>query len=132
MKAERKVQLSSLRDQPRLHREARTVYYMTVIYCRENHQPAEDLCDTCDELYGYAVLRLGKCPFHCTKPVCNDCEIHCYKPRYREHVAGVMRFSGPRMMWRHPILAIRHLIDQRRNPPRQLGKGRNPGPKSGI
>ena len=26
----------------------------------------------------------------------------------------VMRFAGPRMLWRHPYLAIRHLIDEKK------------------
>lgn len=29
----------------------------------------------------------------------------------------VMRWAGPRMLWRHPILTIRHLIDDRRPVP---------------
>jgi len=29
----------------------------------------------------------------------------------------VMRFAGPRMMWRHPYLAIRHLLDERKKAP---------------
>jgi len=35
----------------------------------------------------------------------------------REHVRIVMRYAGPRMLWRHPILAVRHLIDGRRPAP---------------
>jgi hypothetical protein len=30
----------------------------------------------------------------------------------------VMRFAGPRMMWRHPFLAIRHLLDERKKMPK--------------
>jgi hypothetical protein len=26
----------------------------------------------------------------------------------------VMRYAGPRMLWRHPLLAVAHLIDGRR------------------
>jgi hypothetical protein len=29
----------------------------------------------------------------------------------------VMRFAGPRMMWRHRYLAIRHLLDERKKAP---------------
>jgi hypothetical protein len=28
-----------------------------------------------------------------------------------------MRYAGPRMLKRHPILAIRHLLDEARKPP---------------
>ena len=36
----------------------------------------------------------------------------------REQIRIVMRWAGPRMMLRHPILAIGHLIDERRPVPR--------------
>jgi hypothetical protein len=29
----------------------------------------------------------------------------------------VMRYAGPRMLWRHPLLAVAHLIDGRRPAP---------------
>ncbi len=32
----------------------------------------------------------------------------------RERVRVVMRYAGPRMLFRHPILAVRHLLDERR------------------
>jgi hypothetical protein len=32
----------------------------------------------------------------------------------REKIREVMRFSGPRMIFHHPIMAIRHLIECRR------------------
>jgi hypothetical protein len=35
----------------------------------------------------------------------------------REEVRVVMRYAGPRMISRHPILALWHLIDGRREAP---------------
>jgi hypothetical protein len=32
----------------------------------------------------------------------------------REKIKEVMRFSGPRMIFCHPIMAIRHLIESKR------------------
>jgi hypothetical protein len=37
--------------------------------------------------------------------------IHCYKPAMREKIKNVMRYSGPRVTFRHPILALFHVID---------------------
>jgi hypothetical protein len=34
----------------------------------------------------------------------------------REQVKTVMRYSGPRMSYRHPYLAMRHLLDRRKGP----------------
>ena len=44
------------------------------------------------------------------KPTCKKCPIHCYKPDMKEKMREAMRYAGPRMMWHHPIAAIRHLI----------------------
>jgi hypothetical protein len=59
------------------------------------------------------MSRLNRCPFGQDKPTCATCPIHCYKPKLRERIREVMRFAGPRMLWRHPILAIRHVLDGR-------------------
>jgi hypothetical protein len=87
---------------------------MIGIYCRAHHGPARELCADCTELLAYAGGRITKCPFGVDKPVCNHCTVHCYKPAMREEIQRVMRYAGPRMMGRHPILAIRHLVRSRR------------------
>jgi hypothetical protein len=40
----------------------------------------------------------------------------------RERVKEVMRYSGPRMTYRHPLLAFFHLIDGRKKAPARKGK----------
>jgi len=35
----------------------------------------------------------------------------------RERIRSVMRYAGPRMMYRHPLLAFHHLIDGMRKAP---------------
>ena len=37
-----------------------------------------------------------------------------YKPDMREKIREVMRFSGPRMLFYHPIMAIRHVMESRK------------------
>jgi predicted amidophosphoribosyltransferase len=104
-------------DHPRIKREDRTITAMVRIYCHDHHQTGGDLCDDCDALLDYARQRLDKCPFQENKTTCANCPIHCYKPAMRERVREVMRYAGPRMMYRHPILAFYHLLDGRRKPP---------------
>ena len=60
-------------------------------------------------LASYSEERLDRCQFGNGKPTCRKCPVHCYKPDMREMIREVMRFSGPRMIFRHPIAAIRHL-----------------------
>lgn len=52
---------------------------------------------------------LNAAPFMETKTFCSACKVHCYKPEMREQIRTVMRWSGPRMLFVHPVLAIRHM-----------------------
>ncbi len=103
-------------DPPRIAREKRTIRAMVGIYCRGHHAAGGGLCGECQELLDYAACRLDRCPFGANKSTCADCPIHCYKPAMRERVRAAMRYAGPRMLWRHPVLAIRHWLDGRRRP----------------
>lgn len=102
----------------RFERERRTVAAMIAVYCRAHHAPGPGaMCADCADLEAYTRLRLEKCPYGETKPTCANCPIHCYQPHRREQVRRVMAFAGPRMIWRHPILAVRHMLDGRRKAP---------------
>ncbi|HYX21902.1 MAG TPA: nitrous oxide-stimulated promoter family protein [Thermoanaerobaculia bacterium] len=110
----------------RLERERRTVAAMIEIYCRAQHDAhaaGGALCPECADLEAYTRLRLEKCPYGEAKPTCANCRIHCYQPHRREQVKGVMAFAGPRILWRHPVLAVRHMLDGRREAP-PLVRGR--------
>ncbi len=82
-----------------------------------NHSTNGYLCSECSELLVYAHKRLEYCPFSNDKPACNKCPVHCYRRDMREKVKKVMRFSGPKMLYRHPFLAVMHLLDKRKEPP---------------
>jgi hypothetical protein len=101
---------------PRMACESRTVRLMLELYCRDHHHPTSELCDDCSRLWDYVRERLMRCPFADEKPACSSCRIHCYKPAMREQIRVVMRYAGPRMVWRHPVLSAMHLLDARRSP----------------
>jgi hypothetical protein len=105
------------RNPGRLRRERKTITTMIGLYCRQQHASAGQLCAECAALADYAAQRLEKCPFGDEKPTCAQCPIHCYKPACRARVQEVMRFAGPRLLLRRPVLTIRHLLDERKNPP---------------
>jgi hypothetical protein len=94
---------------------------MVEIYCHDHHESKDELCPECSSLFDYAKMRLDKCPFQENKSTCGKCLIHCYQPQMREKVKEVMRYSGPRMLLHHPILALRHVFDGRKKP-QKLGK----------
>ena len=112
----------------RTEREIQTVRKMIGIYCRNHHGGGKTLCEECRKLSVYAEQRAKKCPFGDDKPACSQCPIHCYKPRMKEQIGRVMRFSGPRMIYRHPILALRHLIAKRKTPSLRPGQANRSGP----
>jgi hypothetical protein len=114
--------------QPRLLRELATLEAMTRIYCKHHHA-CSPLCVDCSTLLAYAAKRLAVCPFGDQKPVCAKCQVHCYGPTMRDKVRVVMRYAGPRMTWRHPWLALAHLLDKRyAAPPKPRGRSRNETP----
>lgn len=107
----------------RIGREQRTIAAMLTIYCRDHHGLVDEgLCPQCSTLLDYAWRRLEVCPFQAAKPACNRCQVHCYSSRMRERVTEVMRYAGPRMPLRHPILSLLHLLDSRRGSPGLGGK----------
>lgn len=108
----------------RIERELKTVSIMIDLYCRHHHG-TDKPCESCRGLLEYAMQRVLRCPFRKGKPVCAKCSIHCYKLDMREKIKTVMRFSGPKMIFSHPILAVRHLIDAQKQPPSLTGKGGN-------
>jgi predicted amidophosphoribosyltransferase len=100
--------------------EFKTVSAMMKIYCNKHHNEQEkkgELCQTCIDLLVYAETKLDRCPYGQDKPTCNKCPIHCYKPEPKEQMRLVMRYAGPRMLLKHPILAIRHLRHEKREVP---------------
>lgn len=107
----------SLALDKRLKREANTIEKMIALYARAHPLEHQDDTSHYAQLYQYALKRLEKCRFGAQKPACKQCPIHCYQPQKREEIRAVMRWAGPRMLLHHPILAIRHLIDDRRPVP---------------
>jgi hypothetical protein len=108
-----------------MSRGQRTLAAMLRIYCTGRHRTAEGLCADCAALEAYATRRLAKCVFGDEKPVCAKCPIHCYRPAMRERIRDVMRYSGPKMLYRHPALAIGHLLDKRKPAPRVPNRRRS-------
>ncbi len=98
-------------------RELDTIEAMFRIYCRDHHRRDPSVCDECSPLLDYATRRLVRCVFGANKPTCANCTVHCYTETMRAKIKDVMRYAGPRMLWRHPYLAITHVIDGKRAAP---------------
>lgn len=96
---------------PKIQTEKKTVAYMIQIYCHKKHQrKLGELCPDCQTLSDYTQERLDYCRFGEQKTTCQKCPVHCYRKDMRERVKLVMRYAGPRMLFYHPSLAVKHLI----------------------
>ncbi len=111
----------------RLSREKVTIEKMIRLFCKSNHHDIYSLCHECLSLLHYAHGRIDNCPFSIEKPICNICPIHCFKKDMREKVRKVMLFSGPRMFWKHPILALFHIFDKVKEVPKIRVKNNKKG-----
>lgn len=105
----------SIKIEKKRKKEQLVVSEMIALYCRKKHGASSkgELCPECKKLCEYAQARSEHCPFMEEKTFCANCRVHCYKPDMRECIREVMRFSGPRMIWYHPGMALRHLISSK-------------------
>lgn len=86
----------------------KVVQIMVSAYCKGVHK-SEALCSSCSELLDYANDRISCCNKNNT---CDTCKTHCYKMEMRNRIVEVMKYSGPRMIYKHPILVIKHMINR--------------------
>lgn len=94
----------------RLNREWETMEAMVKIHCRDLHGSSATPCAECQGLLDYAYVRLERCRFGTEKPTCANCPVHCYQRNRREQVKAAMRYAGPRMLWEHPFMSLRHWL----------------------
>ncbi len=94
--------------------ETDTIEKMILLYCIATHETeANELCSGCRNLLDYARQRIDKCFYGDRKPVCSKCKIHCYKPEMRNKIKEVMRYAGPRMLLKSPVLSVRYMYRKR-------------------
>jgi hypothetical protein len=113
-----------------MQREEHTIKIMIGMFCRDNHG-VNILCNECSILQEYALKRLELCPFQEGKTTCARCPVHCYKKEMREKIRKVMRYSGPRMLPRYPMISVMHIIDGIRVNPIRKRRGVTPTRKYG-
>lgn len=105
-----------------IKREILTVTTMIQIYCRNHHESSDHLCEECETLREYAHKRLEKCSYGEDKPACNHCPIHCYQKEMKEKTRIVMRYAGPRMLLRHPVMTFFHLLNKNKKVPQKFSR----------
>jgi len=97
---------------PKIQTEKETVAAMIQLYCQKKHGNKENICEECEKLNLYAQARLDFCSFGEGKPTCRKCSRHCYSNDMKILIRNVMRFSGPRMIFYHPVFAFKHILKE--------------------
>lgn len=101
--------------------EKKLIAVMIAMYRSFKEREMDD--DELDELLLYSTKRIESCLYRKNgekKPFCNVCPVHCYKRDMRERIKKVMRYSGPRLLFKHPFLSLKHLfktIYSKKHPP---------------
>ncbi len=106
-------------------KEIEVVTLMIEKYCHGVHKTRKgELCKECLELLEYVKYRRSLCPWKENKPFCSNCKIHCYKKDMQTKIREVMRYSGPRMLLDHPLIAISHVLETKREKKKVKKKGK--------
>ena len=92
-----------------IENEKNVIALMIRMYCRKNHE-TDELCNECGELTQFAFQKIDSCRLGLEKPKCNNCKVHCFGVKNREAIRTIMRYAGPRMTYRHPIIALKHFL----------------------
>lgn len=93
-----------------INKEKTIVSNMIYLYCKDKHSIIKDLCEDCEGLKNYSISKLNNCRYSNKKPVCKKCNTHCYNPTMKEKIKNVMRYSGPRMLFLHPLNTVYYLL----------------------
>lgn len=92
-----------------ISRERNTFKKMVAIYCENQHGEAQ--CKQCTALLNTMEQALVDCLYGEGKPLCSKCSTNCLPEEIRRAIGDVMRYSGPRMLFRHPTLTLLHVLD---------------------
>lgn len=99
----------------KIYKEKEVVDLMIDIYYKKKIKKDISKRAEKEDLKKYCAYRLSLCPFKDKKTFCSNCKIHCYDKVHKELIKEVMRYSGPRMLLYHPIIAIKHVIESKKN-----------------
>ena len=81
------------------------------VYCHKNHGTSgEALCPKCTALLATVMLKMNKCPYGITKPICDRCDRPCFGANQTKEFLRIMSSSQKRMFLSHPIMTIKHKL----------------------
>lgn len=81
------------------------------VYCHSHHgTKGKNLCPKCNAILSSVMVKIQKCPYGITKPICEKCDRPCFGPKINEEFRTIMTKTQKKMFLRHPMLAFKHKI----------------------
>lgn len=92
-------------------KEKETIRKTFGTYCNANHGTSDNkLCPKCTALLTTAMLKIQRCPYGITKPVCDACETPCFGEVQTKEFRQIMKSGQKKMLLSHPLMAVRHKL----------------------
>jgi predicted amidophosphoribosyltransferase len=102
----------------RIDRERHALTAQLHIYCRARHGAGQKLCSACADRQHYIAERMERCELRAAKPTCTTCAFRCYAPPQQVKLRAILRYAGPRLLRKHPLLALWLRFDTQHAPAR--------------
>lgn len=85
---------------------------MIKIFCKSNHSDdntynCNNLCNKCYDMQKYMHYRIDHCK---QNNFCAYCGTKCHPKDKSDYMKKIMRYSGPRIFKKYPIISIKHFI----------------------
>ena len=81
------------------------------LYCHKHHKTKGDkLCPACTALLGNVMIKMNRCPYGITKPICDRCDRICFGTKQAKDFLCIMKSTQKFMFLRHPLMAIKHKL----------------------
>lgn len=81
------------------------------VYCNANHGTTDNkLCPKCTALLTTVMLKIQRCPYSISKPICDACETPCFGENATNEFRAVMKAGQKKMILSHPLMAVKHKL----------------------
>lgn len=93
-------------------KEKETIRKTFGVYCHSHHKTADGktLCPKCTALLATVMLKISRCPYGITKPICERCDIACFGPKQTAEFRTIMSSAQKKMFLKHPLMTIKHKL----------------------
>ena len=81
------------------------------LYCNSNHGTTDNkLCPKCTALLTTVMLKIQRCPYGISKPICDACETPCFGEVPTKEFRNIMKSGQKKMLLSHPLMAVKHKL----------------------